>query len=148
MKQKKKNRAPSSREKGRVDELVHDESLEMVPNRRQETRIELPAGKPDLEALRSVTREWLVPLLVEKFLREQGIELRARPNAEPGKTPISDPLVAEGLATSQISPEADANLPGGSEKNGLDRGAECQRMEKTTTNPLGKGARRSTHRRE
>jgi hypothetical protein len=98
MKQNKKNRAPSPREKGRVDELVPDRWLEMVPNRRRETRIELPAGKPDLEALRSVTREWLVPLLVEKFLREQGIELRARPNAEPGKTPISDSLVVEGSA--------------------------------------------------
>jgi len=85
---------------------------------------------------------------VEKFLREQGIELRARRNAEPGKTPISDPLVVEGSTRSRISPEADANLPGGSEKNGLDRGAECQRMEKTTTNPLVKGGRRSTHRRE
>lgn len=68
-----------------------------VPNkivrasRRQETKIELPAGAPDLEALRSATREWLVPLLVEKFLREQGIELRARPKAGPQKTPISDP---------------------------------------------------------
>src|SRR5882757_7429984 len=105
-----------------------------------ETRIELPAGEPDLEALRSVTREWLVPLLVEKFLREQGIELRARPNAEHGKTPIPDPLVVEGSARSRISSEADAHLPGGSEKNGLDRSAECQRMKKTTTNPLGKGA--------
>ena len=56
------------------------------PNRRQETRLELPVGKPDLEALRSVTREWLVPLLVEKFLREQGIELRARSKTDPGKT--------------------------------------------------------------
>jgi hypothetical protein len=58
--------------------------------RRAETKLRLPVGQPDLEALRSVTREWLVPLLVEKFLREQGIELRARPNAGPGKTPISD----------------------------------------------------------
>ena len=55
-----------------------------VPNkivresRRKETKIELAAGEPDLEALRSVTREWLVPLLVEKFLREQGIGSRVR----------------------------------------------------------------------
>ena len=32
-----------------------------------------------MEALRSVTREWLVPRLVEKFLRIQGFELRHRP---------------------------------------------------------------------
>jgi hypothetical protein len=56
----------------------------------RETQLQIPAGEPDLEALRSVTREWLVPLLVEKFLREQGIELRARPNASPGKIPISN----------------------------------------------------------
>jgi hypothetical protein len=43
---------------------------------RQETRLELPAGEPDLEALRSVTREWLVPRLVENFLCKQGVELR------------------------------------------------------------------------
>ena len=61
-----------------------------LPGRRAETKLEFPIGRPDLDALRSVTREWLVPLLVEKFLREQGVELRARPNAGPGKTPISD----------------------------------------------------------
>jgi hypothetical protein len=39
-------------------------------------RLQLPPGEPDLEALRSVTREWLVPRLVEKFLRIHGIELK------------------------------------------------------------------------
>lgn len=38
------------------------------------TRIQLPPGEPDLDALRSVTREWLVPRLVEKFLRVHGVE--------------------------------------------------------------------------
>jgi len=41
-----------------------------------DARLQLPAGQPDLEALRSVTREWLVPSLVEKFLRLHGIELK------------------------------------------------------------------------
>jgi hypothetical protein len=51
-----------------------------------ETKLVLPDGEPNLEALRSVTREWLVPLLVEKFLREQGIELRTSRQANvPGK---------------------------------------------------------------
>jgi len=51
-----------------------------------ETRLALPDGEPNLEALRSVTRDWLVPLLVEKFLREQGIELRTSHQANvPGK---------------------------------------------------------------
>ena len=58
--------------------------------RREEAKVGLPVGKPDLKALRSITREWLVPLLVEKFLREQGVELRGRPNAPAGKIPISD----------------------------------------------------------
>jgi len=56
----------------------------------RETKLVLPDGEPNLDALRSVTHDWLVPLLVEKFLREQGIELRARPNAGLGKTRISD----------------------------------------------------------
>jgi hypothetical protein len=46
-------------------------------SRKKQTSLELPAGEPNLEALRSVTREWLVPLLVEKFLFEQGMQLRA-----------------------------------------------------------------------
>lgn len=40
------------------------------------TRLQLPPGEPDLEALRSATREWLVPRLVEKFLQVHGIELK------------------------------------------------------------------------
>ena len=92
MKQKRRNESSSIRERERVGEFARKRlTKSIVPGRRQETKVQLPTGEPDLEALRSVTREWLVPLLVEKFLREQGIELRARPNADPGKTPISDP---------------------------------------------------------
>jgi hypothetical protein len=43
---------------------------------RREVRLEISAGEPDLPALRSVMREWLVPRLVEDFLRERGIELK------------------------------------------------------------------------
>lgn len=39
-------------------------------------RLQLPPGQLDLDALRSVTREWLVPRLVEEFLRVHGIELK------------------------------------------------------------------------
>ena len=60
--------------------------LEIHRPSRRGTRLELPVGGPDLEALRSVTREWLVPLLVERFLREQGVELRACSKSDPGKT--------------------------------------------------------------
>jgi hypothetical protein len=38
--------------------------------------LRLPRGEADIEALRSVTREWLVPRLVEKFLRVHGVELK------------------------------------------------------------------------
>jgi hypothetical protein len=52
----------------------------------RETKLVLPDGEPNLEALRSVTRDWLVPILVEKFLREQGIKLRTGGQATvPGK---------------------------------------------------------------
>jgi hypothetical protein len=57
------------------------------PSRRNRTRLELPVGKTDLEALRSVTREWLAPLLVERFLRKQGIDLRACQNPSKSKFP-------------------------------------------------------------
>ena len=42
---------------------------------KRDTEMELPTGERDLSKLRSVTREWLVPRLVEDFLSEQGIEL-------------------------------------------------------------------------
>jgi hypothetical protein len=38
-------------------------------------RLQLPHGEADIEALRSVTREWLVPQLIQKFLRAHGVEL-------------------------------------------------------------------------
>ncbi len=44
-----------------------------------DTRLEIPTGEPDLARLLSVTREWLVPLLVDEFLRERGVELKQEP---------------------------------------------------------------------
>jgi hypothetical protein len=55
-----------------------------VTFRQAHTRLELPAGEPDLDGLRAVTREWLVPALVEKFLREHGIQLPSRGRGESG----------------------------------------------------------------
>jgi hypothetical protein len=43
---------------------------------REEARIEIPCGEPDVSALRSIMRDWLIPRLVEDFLRERGIELK------------------------------------------------------------------------
>lgn len=41
---------------------------------KQGAQLLLPAGERHLEALRLVTHEWLVPRLVEEFLRERGIQ--------------------------------------------------------------------------
>jgi hypothetical protein len=40
------------------------------------TRLQLPPGEAEIQQLRSVTREWLVPRLVEKFLRVHGVGLK------------------------------------------------------------------------
>lgn len=73
----------NQRENGRVRRT--DGPIEKAAAQR-ETKLTLPDGEPNLKALRSVTREWLVPLLVEKFLRDQGIELRTGGQATvPGK---------------------------------------------------------------
>ena len=37
--------------------------------------LQLPLGQPDDAALRSITREWLVPRLIDKFLGLHGVEL-------------------------------------------------------------------------
>ena len=51
--------------------------LESESRQQKEVRLAFPSGDRDLEGLRLVTREWLVPRLVEKFLRTHGVELRA-----------------------------------------------------------------------
>jgi hypothetical protein len=47
----------------------------LTPSQTGGARLQFPPGEADIEDLRSVTREWLVPRLVEKFLRVNGIEL-------------------------------------------------------------------------
>jgi hypothetical protein len=54
----------------------NDATVAASEQNRRETCLEIPAGEPDLSALRSVMREWLVPRLVEEFLHERGIELK------------------------------------------------------------------------
>jgi hypothetical protein len=87
---KEKNKPTSRRVDDSALKSTSSERAEIPPLRKLETRLGLPVGEPDLDALRSLTRDWLVPLLVEKFLHEQGIELRAPSNANPKKTPISN----------------------------------------------------------
>lgn len=79
-----------------IGESAPDETAR--PSCRHETRLEIPPGEPDLEALRSITREWLVPLLVEKFLREQGVELRSRPNTSLKKATNPKAIDKEGAS--------------------------------------------------
>ena len=77
MKKNRTNGKISATEQGHLDKAESPAPVKAhLPGRRAETKLEFPIGRPDLDALRSVTRGWLVPLLVEKFLREQGIELR------------------------------------------------------------------------
>jgi len=62
--------------------------------RRGVTQLRIPRGKPDVKALKRVTDEWLVPLLVREFLDEymgRGVEVESAlisqvpPEKEEGK---------------------------------------------------------------
>ena len=59
-------------------------------------KLQLPPGKADIETLRSATSEWLVPRLVEKFLRIHGFELRHSPKFANATNRLRSSLVGEG----------------------------------------------------
>ena len=61
---------------GAPNSSIPEGALSPEANHRMETRLEIPAGEPDVSALRSVMKEWLVPRLVDEFLRERGIQLK------------------------------------------------------------------------
>jgi hypothetical protein len=61
-----------------------------------DTMLEIPAGEPDLARLLSVTREWLVPLLVDEFLRERGVELQPKPTTVDPKNELSNAPIRGG----------------------------------------------------
>jgi hypothetical protein len=63
---------------------------------RDGVRLLLPLGEPDLEALRAVTREWLVPRLVQEFLREHGVELKQPSTPVNQKNELSDAAIRGG----------------------------------------------------
>ena len=67
-------------------------------------RLRLPPGKPDIDALRSVTREWLVPRLVEKFLRIHGVELKHSPKFANAANRLQPSLVGEGFLIAGRTP--------------------------------------------
>ena len=86
-------------------------------------RLQLPPGKPDIEALRSVTREWLVPRLVEKFLNVHGVELKHVCKVVNQLQPSllgEGPLAPAGLVSEEIRSQA---------------------KRKTNTETVGKGGR-------
>src|SRR5208337_5246912 len=59
-------------------------------------RLQFPPGEPDVGALRSATREWLVPRLVEKFLHIHGFDLRHSPGFANATNRLQPSLVGEG----------------------------------------------------
>jgi len=61
-----------------------------------DTRLEIPAGEPDLARLRSVTQEWLVPLLVDEFLRERGVDLKQESMSVNPKNELSNAPIRGG----------------------------------------------------
>jgi hypothetical protein len=77
-------------------------------------RLQLPHGEADIEALRSVTREWLVPRLVEKFLRVHGRELKHSRNLA-NRLRLSLPgegsLLSEGTVSKEIRPQVKKKNP-------------------------------------
>src|SRR6185437_15890398 len=84
-------------------------------------RLQLPPGKPDIEALRSVTREWLVPRLVEKFLRLHGFELRHSPKFASATNRLQPSPVDEGslLAGRTASQESGSQVKKKNQYRGL-----------------------------
>jgi hypothetical protein len=102
-----------------------------APARRAEAKLELPIGEPDLEALRSATREWLVPVLVEKFLREQGMHSRFQLE---NTVCVCQFIDTEGGTGTTRTAGGDAS--GGTVcRSRQKRPAECHRTRKTTTEP-------------
>jgi hypothetical protein len=90
----RKRKTMKQTSKGSV-ELGFQQLKRPEASRRQEARLAIPDGEPDLEALRSVTREWLVPRLVEKFLRMHGVELRHSPITSATSTNRLRPAISE-----------------------------------------------------
>jgi hypothetical protein len=93
----------------------------LTPSQTGGTRLQFPPGEADLEALRSVTREWLVPSLVDKFLRDHGVELK-HVRSVPNRLQPSLSDVAPLVSASRISEET-----------------ESQVKKKTNTGTLSKG---------
>ena|SRR5580698_1216163 len=76
---------------------VRENAAGFAGRRGIDTRLEIPAGEPEeLARLRSVTEEWLVPLLVDEFLRERGVELKHEPMTVNQKNELSNAPIRGG----------------------------------------------------
>lgn len=81
----KKKRAP-----------VRGNAASFAGRRGIDTRLEIPAGEPDIAQLLSVTQEWLVPLLVDEFLRERRVDLKQMPITVNPKNELSNAPIRGG----------------------------------------------------
>lgn len=81
----KKKRAP-----------VRGNAAGFASRRGTDPRLEIPAGEPDLARLLSVTQEWLVPLLVDEFLRERGVDFKSKPITVDQETELSNAPIRGG----------------------------------------------------
>jgi hypothetical protein len=75
---------------------VRGNAASFAGRRGTDTRLEIPAGEPDLAGLCSVTQEWLVPLLVDEFLRERGVDLKQKPMTVNQKNELSNAPIRGG----------------------------------------------------
>ena len=55
--------------------------------RTRDVKLLIPPGEPDRDSLLAVARDWLVPVLVQQFLGEHGIEM-PRPGNSPAFTKV------------------------------------------------------------
>ena len=75
---------------------VRGNAASFADRRGTDTRLEIPAGEPDLARLLSVTQDWLVPLLVDEFLRERGVELEQKSMTVNPKNELSNAPIRGG----------------------------------------------------
>jgi hypothetical protein len=70
------NRSDVSGRPGVRSRSALSEAESLMPRQTGGIRLQLPPGEADIEELQSVTREWLIPRLVEKFLRVHRVQLK------------------------------------------------------------------------
>ena len=68
--------------------------------RRQELSVVIPPSGRDAPSIDSAVKEWIVPLLVKEFLREQ--EARSAETEVKPDDPTTEPLGKEGAAINRI----------------------------------------------